>query len=88
MLTYEDQELNRLDRLNEVGTEPLCPFCHKPRVSRSDYIRCNPCGVNWLAEEMSLPNYLNMDPRVARKEAARTGNSTPPIAEPPGESVE
>ena len=44
----------------------------KPRVLRSDYLRCNPCGVNWLMEEMHLPNYLNRNPSAARSEAART----------------
>ena len=88
MLTLEQQEANRQDRMNEVGTEPPCPFCRRPRVKRSDYIRCNPCAINWLAEEMSLPNYLNEDPRVSRQKAARTGNSTRPIAERPGDRVE
>jgi len=85
MLTYEEQELNRKDRLDEVGTEPDCPFCQKPRVTRSDYIRCNPCGVNWLNEEMNLPNYLNLDPRVSRAAAARMAKCQPPIAEPPAD---
>ena len=51
MLTYEEQELNRQDRLNEVGTLPPCPFCGRLRVQRSDYIRCNVCGTNWLDGE-------------------------------------
>jgi hypothetical protein len=88
MLTIEEAEANRQDRLNEPGTEPLCPFCRKPRVLRSDYIRCNPCGVNWLAEEMHLPDYLNSDPRVARSKNARMGNSTPPTAKPPEADAE
>ena len=71
-----DREALRQMRMNEPGTEPPCPFCHRPRVSRSDYIRCNRCAVNWLDEEMHLPNYLNRDPRVARKEAALTGIAT------------
>jgi hypothetical protein len=25
----------------------LCPFCGRPRSQRSDYVRCQPCGVNW-----------------------------------------
>lgn len=88
MLTYEDQELNRKDRLNEAGTEPPCPFCHKPRVLRSDYIRCLPCGVNWAASEMHLPNYLSRDPRVVRAEAARIGSSTQRIAEQPADPAD
>jgi len=66
MLTYQEQEANRQERMNEPGTLSPCPFCQRPRVQRSDYIRCNPCGINWLDEEMHLPNYLNLDPRVAR----------------------
>lgn len=73
----------REERLAEVGTEPDCPFCHLPRVLRSSYIRCNECGINWLAEEMQLPDYLNRDPRVCRSEAARMVSSTPRTAEQP-----
>lgn len=66
MLTYEEQEANRQDRLNEVGTEPPCPFCQRPRVSRpaGQYIRCNPCGTNWLNGED-----ISVDPRKERKAA-------------------
>jgi hypothetical protein len=80
-MTHKQAEDLRRDRLNEVGTEPPCPFCNRPRVSRTDYIRCNPCGVNWLNEEMSLPGYLESDPRVARREAARTASGTRPTAD-------
>lgn len=47
-MTYEEQEQARAERLAEVGTMPPCPFCGRPRVERSDYIRCNPCGINWI----------------------------------------
>ena len=53
----------------EVGTEEPCLFSlcgHAPRVRRSDYIRCNKCGVNWLDEERHLRNYLNRNPAAAR----------------------
>ena len=50
----------------EEGTEPNCPFCQVPRVRRTDYIRCNDCGVNWLDIENHLPNYLNRNPAAAR----------------------
>lgn len=80
MLTREEQEATRQERLNEVGTEPPCPFCGKPRVNRSDYIRCIRCGINWLNEEMHLPDYLSRDPRVVRREAARMEGAIKPIA--------
>ena len=61
------------DQINsEVGTEPNCPFCQTPRVSRSDYIRCNPCGINWLDSERHLSEYLDRNPA-----AARTGTRIP-----------
>lgn len=47
MLTDEERELCRQDRLNEVGSEEPCPLCGRPRVTRSCYVRCNPCGLNW-----------------------------------------
>ena len=47
MELLEWMQLTREQRLAEVGSEPPCPRCGKPRVSRSTYIRCNPCGMNW-----------------------------------------
>ena len=79
---------SREERLAEVGAEPDCPFCHKPRVLRSSYVRCNQCGINWLAEEMHLPDYLNRDPRVCRSEAARMANLTSPTAGQPKEAAD
>ena len=76
MLTYEEQELNRLERLNEEGTELPCPFCQRLRVRRTDYIRCNRCGTNWLDEELHLPDYLHRNPSAARGEAARMMRGT------------
>lgn len=81
MLTPELQEQTNADRRNEVGTEPPCPFCKRLRVARSTYIRCNPCGTNWLDEEMHLPNYLNRNPAAARSEAARMARETKPTAD-------
>ena len=51
MQTAEEQEAARQVYLGEVGTEPPCPFCQRPRVRRSDYVRCNPCGINWFDGE-------------------------------------
>lgn len=50
-MTVSEQEAARQERLNEVGTEPPCPFCLVARVRRSDYVRCNRCGINWLDGE-------------------------------------
>lgn len=83
----EWMKMSHEERINEVGTEPDCPFCQNPRVERSDYIRCNLCGANWLNEEMHLPNYLHSDPRVPRREAALMANVTKPTAERPKADV-
>lgn len=80
-MTEAEQIEARQFRVSEIGTEPNCPFCGTPRVERTSYIRCNPCGVNWLNEEMHLSNYLSMDPRVVRREAARTASGTKPTAD-------
>ena len=49
---------------NEPGNLSPCPFCQTPRNMRSDYIRCRPCGINWLKGED-----LTKDPRNARLSA-------------------
>jgi hypothetical protein len=61
MMSYREQEAARQERLTEAGTMPPCPLCQKPRVQRSDYIRCNPCGVNWLNGED-----IDKNPKVER----------------------
>ena len=53
--------MTKEERLNEPGTMPPCPFCQRPRVQRSDYVRCNLCGTNWLEGED-----LTKDPRSQR----------------------
>jgi ribosomal protein L37AE/L43A len=58
-------DLNQAPRervLNEVGSEPDCPNCKRPRVRRSDYVRCSLCGRNWLDGEDLLK-----DPREGRR---------------------
>ena len=87
-MTYEHQEAMRKEARAEPGTEPPCPWCGRLRVLRSDYIRCLPCGVNWLAGEMHLPDYLNMDPRIARARAARMASSIRSTAGQPAEGAE
>ena len=40
----------RLKAETEVGGDLVdlpCPYCHLPRCSRSDYVRCSKCGLNW-----------------------------------------
>lgn len=70
MMTPAQQEAARQERLAEVGTLSECPFCGKTRVRRSDYIRCNPCAINWLDQEMHLPGYLSRNPAACRAEEA------------------
>lgn len=75
--------MEMLARENNQGGDLIdlpCPFCQRPRSQRSDYIRCQPCGVNWLQEEMHLPNYLSRDPRLSREEAARMARPIKPSA--------
>ena len=57
----KQQEVERQARLNEVGTEPPCPFCQRARVARTTYIRCMRCGVNWMHGEQ-----IDQDPRIER----------------------
>jgi hypothetical protein len=53
-MTKDQQELHdelealRARIISEKGTGPPCPYCGVPRVTRSSYIRCNPCGKNWM----------------------------------------
>ncbi len=43
-----------------------CPFCQKPRSQRSDYIRCQPCGLNWLdGEDYSKNPHLSREPYLS-----------------------
>lgn len=65
-MTVEEQVKARQERLNEKGTESLCPFCKVARAKRSDYLRCLKCGLNWLDEENTFPGYLDEDPRKSR----------------------
>lgn len=69
-------KLTREERVNEPGTMPPCPFCEKPRVKRSDYVRCNPCGLNWLeGEDLSLNPYLSREPYLSWKRTQGTGST-------------
>lgn len=77
MLRFAEQESMRKAAMDEVGTEPPCPFCQRPRVSRSSYIRCNRCGVNWSPGED-----ISLDPRTSRTKAtASTSRATVDTAE-------
>lgn len=69
-LNHQAFEAERAAARSEAGTMPPCPFCQTPRVERTNYLRCNPCGINWLLEESHLPNYLNRNPAACRSEAS------------------
>lgn len=63
--TLKYMALTREQRLNESGDQPPCPFCLRPRVTRSTYIRCNPCGVNWSTRKEDEED-ISKDPRLSR----------------------
>ena len=80
MMTFEEQEAARQERLNEVGTMPPCPICGRARVLRSDYVRCNPCGINWCQGEeldksasLSRPDYLRNKAKLGARDARKQG---------------
>ena len=69
----EYMSLTREQRLAEKGSEPPCPFCGRARVSRSDYIRCNRCGLNWMnGEDINLNPHLSREPYLTTKATAST----------------
>ena len=80
MEILEYAKLNREQRLAEKGTESPCPIkgCWKPRVKRTEYIRCNPCGLNWLScEDLSLSPLLSREPYLTwKKKYAVAGSIT------------
>jgi ribosomal protein L37AE/L43A len=81
-MTAAEQLQARQDRLNEPGIEMPCPFCERPRVKRSDYTRCNRCGINWLDGEdlMRNPKAERWEKFVesARAQSTRTTDSSRP----------
>jgi hypothetical protein len=73
-MSYEEQEAARRERLAEVGTLSPCPMCQTPRCLRTDYVRCNRCGVNWLDGED-----LGRNPRSERWEKLLASLGAPSI---------
>ncbi len=61
--------MEKLKREIEVGGELKdlpCPFCNKPRSQRSDYVRCSPCGLNWLdGEDLQKNPLLSREPYLS-----------------------
>lgn len=55
------KQLQREAREGGELTELPCPLCGRPRSQRSDYIRCQGCGMNWLPGED-----VNRDARLSR----------------------
>lgn len=78
-----EQVVEAIKHRNDPGTEPPCPFCNRPRVMRSDYVRCNPCGINWIMEELQKfgPSYLNRNPSAVRWEHAHMATTTKSTAD-------
>jgi ribosomal protein L37AE/L43A len=77
--------LEAKDRMSEVGTEPPCPFCQRPRVKRSDYVRCTYCGLNWLRDQ-NLSRNPNLNIRdIARLEKGTDSGALPAASTSEGE---
>lgn len=81
MTIGQQQDASRAERLAEVGSEPPCPFCQRPRVKRSSYIRCNPCGLNWGKDQATDRHPLATQPTASttqelRDNGAPTAKST------------
>ncbi len=58
-----------------------CPVCGLPRCSRSDYIRCSRCAINWmdgdeLTKNPTMERYQKMV-RAAPKKAAQKAEAKP-----------
>ena len=83
----EWMQMTREQRLAEVGSEPPCPQCGRPRVKRSDYVRCLPCGLNWLAGEDLSRNpkserWEKVLMEARRQNAQRQGTTSAASAKP------
>lgn len=74
-MTLEQQEAARQERLNEKGTEPPCPFCKRPRVTRSSYIRCMRCGLNWSEGQAIDRHPLATQPTERTETPVRSGGA-------------
>jgi hypothetical protein len=56
------------------GKEAPCPFCKKPRLRRSTYVRCAGCGINWNDGEL-----LDRDPSIERRAAYLASLAAMPV---------
>jgi ribosomal protein L37AE/L43A len=82
--TDEQRQAAREAALNEAGTEPPCPFCHRPRVKRSDYIRCMRCGLNWTLGEQAIDRHpLATQPIAPTTTEPTDGAATAPATTDP-----
>ena len=73
MLTLETQEATSRGPAQRSGNGATVPVLQKAKShTRSTYIRCNPCGVNWLDEERcTCPTTSTETQRRQGPEAAR-----------------
>lgn len=51
-----------------------CPFCGKPRSQRSFYVRCQPCGINWVGDAD-----LDKHPHIKRQVTPEKEQATTPL---------
>lgn len=53
-----------------------CPLCGKPRSQRSDYVRCSPCGMNWMeGEDLNKSPLLSREPYLSSAHYLTTKSS-------------
>lgn len=58
-----------------------CPMCQKPRSQRSDYLRCSPCGVNWLqGEDITRHPLVSREPYLSSAKNRDTSSSKTEMA--------
>ena len=57
----------------ELKNHP-CPNCKLPLCKRSDYTRCQRCGINWMdGEDLSKLPLTQREPYIGSKQRQKAG---------------
>lgn len=73
------------ERMAEAGNEPPCPFCERLRVRRSSYIRCNPCGKNWM-EGQDI--FRHPHTKATKHSSQENGDTAQPVSSTTSDKVD